>query len=310
MTSPSASVHRLIVLGLSVVVAACGTSRPPAPPPEAEVAPPVMPVPEPEPLPEPPPPPPEPEPPPPPPEAPKGSIEARSLYPQVGLADWTLANGLRVVFKQLDAPSFVVRALDLESDSIVVQGEEAETLGDALAGVRPRLDPRRSASALVVVVGPADPEAAEGWVAARLASLMRGEVSYRLPIPPSPQRRAEVDWDDLRASLVVRSLLESRGASLALGGQSVRVEAASVAEMDRVLRPATDAEARAARDTLEVDAALWAETLAFLYAEPGAFRPARRPEAAARLLDRLGAVPPAAVNALLDRLRDADASTP
>lgn len=244
-------------------------------------------------------PPPEPEPPPPPPEAPKGSVEARSLHPQVDLADWTLANGLRVVFKRLDTDGFAVR-----SESVGPGVAGLPTLEAAVAHAR---DLARLGAATVVLVGPAEAEVVEGWAGTRLATV-RGS---RAGTDANPGRATEIAWDDLPAALVLREVLDRRqprSATLTLlpSPRSARLVLAvsSVEAVAAALRSPSDAEVRQARAAVEDPGpALWAEVLLFLYAEPGDFRPARRPEAAADALARLRAVPPSAVNDLLDRLR-------
>lgn len=91
---------RLVLLLLLLSLSACAPSAPivrPAPPPAAEVT--TVTEPELRAL-----PPPEPAPPPPvPAAAPKGSIEGRSVYPQPGLVEWRLSNGMTVVYKRLAA---------------------------------------------------------------------------------------------------------------------------------------------------------------------------------------------------------------
>ena len=297
----SASVLRAAFFATVVALSACATTAPPprpAPAPEAEPPPaPVPPPPAPEPA-----PPPPPEPPPPPPEAPEGTIEARSLYPQLDLADWTLANGLRVVFKRLDGDGFAVRSAapteprDTEADGL-------PTLEDAISYAR---DVVRVGVSTVVLVGPADVEAVEGWVATRLARVSGVPSDAGAPLGSGTL----LTWDDFPAALVLRAVLDRRDAgqaALTISPSSRTLQlflaVSSVDGVREALRPPSDAEVRAARSAIGIDASLWAETLALLFAEPGDYRPARRPEAASAALARIGAVPPSAVDALLERLR-------
>ena len=149
---------RLACFVFALLLTACGSSAPLPPPPiEAPPAAPVVveeaPQPEPEeapavivPVPEPPPPPP--------PKPPRLSIRAQSVYPAVGLHEWTLANGATVVYKRVGAPgplrllAFAEggwTALDPGSAALAVlrvpgASEEGASLGATERQIRGRAD--------------------------------------------------------------------------------------------------------------------------------------------------------------------------
>lgn len=382
----------LACLLLGAALSACGVSAPAVPvapaPVEPEPVEAAPPPPEAEPL-------PEPEPPPPLPEAPRGSIESRSLYPQIRAASWTLANGLRVVVKQTEGGPFILTgrapqgtggldtpeaarlgaavagatwdglAVTLSASGLRFAGE-AEGLDDAidvLVGVLargpkawappdgppvalsptdapmplPDLSPAEGAALAqavlarpeaftVVLVGPADPEAVEGVVGRALAGLPprrgaalgSGQTAARLGAPRALEGdggssfvevRAPASWTDLPAILVTQAVLRERAESASVRldpeGGLVEARASTEAAVDALFGPASEADVRDARAALRrAPARAWADALTALFAEPGDWRPARRPEAAADAVARAEAVSVEAVNALLRRLAE------
>lgn len=121
-----------------LALAACASPEPltlPEPPPVAD-------VPAPEPALRPLPPPEPPAPPPPPAEAPRGSIEGRSVYPDPGIVEWRLANGMTVIYKHLMADEAPPGVATVEGyapggfEDLRTDAEETSRLARAVASAR------------------------------------------------------------------------------------------------------------------------------------------------------------------------------
>ena len=298
-----------LVASLALALAACGTPRPvavspavevPAPPPVADPA--LPPRPEPAPPPE---APPEPAPPPP---APQGTVEARSVYPQVegAVAEWALSNGATVVYAFL--PGAEAAYAVAFGDGAALVDAPALSVDAALALVAQTPAPPDAVTA--VVAGGEPPEAVEGAVGRTLGGRWpagRGGAGAAAP-PPGPLH-ARVDLDDDGALLVLEEALRRRAGSARID-LDTRTGAARLAlggaGQESALGPFSRDETEAARDAVLAAAvrspeAFGARALADLYRAPGARRPARPPAYAFDRLRRVRVVSPEALSALAAR---------
>ena len=349
----------VLLLALAVVASGCvGTAAPVvviAPPPVREVEPPPD-------LPEPVPPAPEvvdlePLSPPP---TPRLQIDRRAVYELAGVVEWTLANGLTVVYlhdpdaeayrARVQAPTgwadlpAPMRGRYVEPDVVVLgplvarvepsrrvatgQADRVTDLVDAVASlfaapatsasgaVAEAFD--RPASFVVALAGAADWEWVEPVIAGRLGSL-RGRDSGFGPVLDAPEPvavalRSEVaaGWEDLPAVAILGRALADRDRAVRLSFDAragrVRLGVDGPASRDETFRPFTDdalrrARSAAADDAATLDGRLLA--LATLYEVPGAFRPARRPDEAVTLADRIERTPPERVADLFRQLAGA-----
>ncbi|WP_412067739.1 hypothetical protein [Rubrivirga sp. IMCC43871] len=320
--------------------------------------------------------------PPEPPQAPRLRIDRRAVYPDAQATEWTLANGLVVVYVQGEAEGYTVRvdgpgglanlppalAADLAEsgsarwgplsahvglDRRVASGW-ADGIADALGAVRalferspdgtpharaedlahPSLGPPPSRGPRSASIGDAfdRPEAfrvflhgsaGADWVEAAVANEL-GAIRGRPPLalleearfdrrdtlaargPAVTEAAVDAEWDDLApARIVALALADRADVTLSLASGRLTVRAVGGHAPADLFAPLADTALRAARDAAEAEARQPAAVLAAfadLYAQPGQFRPARRPQDAARLADQIARTPPARVAALLRRL--------
>ena len=295
-----------------------------------------------------------------PPPTPRLQIDRRAVYEQAGVVEWTLANGLTVVYlHEPGADAYRVRvqaptgwadlpatargryadAVDVPWSPLIAsvepsrrvakgQADRVTDLVDAVAALFTETPPAgggavaeafdRPASFVVALSGAAEREWIEPVIATRLASL-RGRDSGFGPILDAPEPvasalRSEVaaTWEDLPAAAVLAQALadRDRAARLTFDGHDSRVRLSVDGPASRAdtFRPFTDDALRQARATAAGEAATpdgRLTALATLYEIPGAFRPARRPDEAVTLADRIERTPPDRVATLLRQLADA-----
>ncbi len=263
-------------------------------------------------------------------------IARRSVYESDRVAEWTLDNGLTVIYAwDDDAAEYAMRAsipgdrlpsghtndrttepvtlaVGLHRQSVTAQ---APRLDEAVAMAVDALGSGAPADAVVLLHGALGPEWVEPVVAEQLGRLRR-----RQPPATSPTRRAlDADWSDLPALMVVAQVLRARSAPsdpLALvfdpatGDLRLEARASSRRLLDGWLVPATPAVLRSAKDAAAQGARQPAGLLLALdalYQLPGTYRPARPVADARALADRVARTPPEQVAKLLARL---DAATP
>ena len=261
------------------------------------------------------------------PETPKRVIARRSAYPAAGLVEWTLTNGLLVVYRHapaLDEYTAVLSPLaaaDLEAERSVIANTR---LSSVLEDVERRFAPSsrgadggsRALGApsgyAFVLTGPTPWEWIERDLAIRLSRVV-GLEDVPAPRAPSRSWRAPVDWDEWPAYLLASQVVLERlpSATFAYDATSERAYLALSEDVDsiqveRALARATEAEMRSAR---EMAVRYWSSpsgvvaALATLYRVSGTFRPARAPENALDVAARIARMPPGRVDDILRRFR-------
>ena len=324
-----------VLLALTALAGCASTVPPPPPPPEVVLQPPPAPAPVPVQV--------ETVPmetgPPEPPAVLERVIAQRSVYESDRVAEWTLDNGLTVLYAWDDgAAEYTVRAsvpgdrlpgdqsgdratepvtlaVGLHRHSVTAR---ASRLDEAVAAAVDALGGAAPAGAVVLLHGGLGPEWVEPVVAEQLGRLRRRLA----PAAPPTRSVLDADWSDLPALLVVAQVLRERSAPsdpLALvfdpatGDLRLEARASSRRLLDAwlapaapdVLRSARDAAAAAARQPAGVLLALDA-----LYQLPGAYRPARPVADARALADRVARATPEQAGALLARLSAANPRLP
>lgn len=261
---------------------------------------------------------------------PRHRIVRRSVFEQARVAEWTLANGLTVVYhwdSQKTGYHVVVRGQDLDSiradASRTVDGGltvtagpgvrlargDAESLGALVASVGALFSRTRAeafappSASLLVVSGPLEWE----WVESTLAGL--AEAGSDQGASPTLDRASwQPAWDDVPALRIAAEIVAVRaddpeagerlraGGPLAVTGDSslaLRLFAPVPSEAFESARQAAERQARAPAGTLDA--------LLDLYAAPGRHRPPQPPSRAFDVPRRIASTTRAGVDALLAR---------
>ena len=220
-----------------------------------------------------------------PPPVPKRRIAQRSIFEAERVTEWTLENGLTVIYAWDEAATGYAALVTGPSGGVLADGSGVSSASTRLQVSADRLDvvvgqatdvlaELGVAQATVLLHGPLDGEWIEPTVAADLGRL---PSSAGAPSPTSPPTGIVVaaDWDDLPALHVVAALLARRPGASGVMFDAARGRA-TLARGAVSLDPATPDEIRearslAARHSREPEAAL--ATLDALYHLPGPFRP-------------------------------------
>ena len=269
-------------------------------------------------------------------------VVERRVYEEARVAEWTLANGVTVVYAwDVGADQYTVRLDGAESDpapspGLAGWGALRARVGSGLRTARGsavRLDSVLSDVAAVFTRRPdtGDPVVASAfdrpsaftvvihgarswtWVegaVGRTLSRVRGRASVPPLAAPVARisRPVTVDADDLAAVAALDALVRTRTGEAALSvgpGGRRSLQSSRAGALDDAV---PDAAIRAARSTAAAEAESGGgvvDALARLYALPGRFRPVRPPQVVRDLPGEIGRTPPERVRTLLDRLRSA-----